>query len=1096
MSSKVVHSAEAGVSSQKWILTADQYIELDSHDYYVLGSSEIKDGATVLLGTSNASNSVKTIQWKFSVPVFGKGTTKSSTAYTISKAIEDGAAIESAQEVPSVKKSSLSLTRTNTKSSYVIYREYRLIISWWRIIFIRRLSMCRTQEEYLDVIEQYRQILYSRFAQYLSVYGTSVSREERRALEQSIEETKSTLENEVFTKSTTYLKTLKSDQVVLADKFDISAIVTKSCTDLDKKYEAIVIKAEKKNAPIKKTTSGNAITENKSQLQVDSVLGTIDTIQVTIRYWYRTLYIRITEASKNGAKPEKTQKLIKDSHQEVQNELKKLDQSATTTVTGCTTLSDADKKTLKQSVTTVIEKSNNELDHFVSSIDESSTTVSVEDWKKLTNDIDSKLTIKFDECKKAVHECDTVSNTELEKEQVIEHVTQEDAQDSTIEIVTTLAESKAYVVSWFTNVSNDITWSINNQTGTDSQKDTLTILDAAELDIISKIDESTALISVLSSNLTYLTWTERRRLITYYVSMKVYLLANIKKFRYSVVESTDKDTILKICDCTFGKEGQDDAVKNIDEILETVTIKGMVSTSTIVIENEKGTTTVIDVDDESTGVVDEKKGTVSTVDTVTVGVISDKNSTAPNKQTKSSTVVITDQITSSSNVDIIDKDTQSLTIGVIDEDKTTSSQVDVITNVSDSITVGSVNVGETTTVETIIQNQDSVTIGATLIDKISLTADTEKQTTSHVEEVEDAAIVGTIVTGVVSDKKDTTSKVDTITKDSETVTIGVISDKEDTIKGTGKVTVGVITGDKKDTHSKVDVITKDSEKIIVGVIADGKKDTCSKVDTIKHTSTHVDAVAGGIVAGGIISDAVSGVSDKKDSISKVDVITKDSEKITVGVITAEEKKTHSEVDVITKDSKIVTIGVIDDKKHTSTHAGAVVGGVIAGGIIAGVISNIVSDKKDTDKKDTNKKDTNKKDSEKKDSEKKDTISKVDIVSNESEKVTVGVVVDEEDTTSKVEIITKESEVVTIGVITEKDTKIDDVAKDSEKVVVGVVTDKKGTDSKVDIITKDSEIITIKDATIIASKPVKGTVIAEDIKKHSEVVVVEEKLPCK
>ncbi|GAA5797834.1 hypothetical protein HPULCUR_003230 [Helicostylum pulchrum] len=1088
----VVHSAEAGVSSQKWILTYDGCIELDSHDLYVLGSSELKDGAVVLLGSSHISSTVKSIQWKFSVPVFGKTSTtttgaKVSTVTSITKAIENGAKIESTQEVASVKKSDLSLARKTTKSSYIIYRESRLIISWWKIIFMRRLSTCRTQKEYLEVIEQYRQILYSRFAQYISVYGSSVSKKECRLLEQSIEETEDTLETEVFDKCTTYLNNLKSDDIVSVDKINVSDIVSKTCGALDKKFETIISTTEKESTSDKES-SGQVVVQKKPEHEVDNVLVTVDTIQITIRYWLRTLYIRISEASKNGAKPEEIQKLIKDSHQEVQAELKKLNETASTTLTE-STLTESSKKEFEKSLVTVMEKSTTELDHFVSNIEKSTTVVSVENWKKLTNEVENKLSVNIHDCKDVIHKYDVISEDEIKKEQDMESVDEEDVQSSKIEIVSTLTESKTYISTWFANVLKDISWSINNETATDYKKDTLTIIDAAELDVISRIDESAALISVLSSSLTYLSWSERRYLITYYIGMKSYLLTNIERVRCSVVESTDKDTTLKICDSIFGVDGQTDIVKNIDQMLEKVTTT--TTSSTIVVVNEEGKSSVVEVEGSKTEILNDNSVSVAS------GVVTDDSKT-------SATIVIADEASKLSKVDVINKDSQSVKIDIIADDKKTISNIDEINTGSSSITVGAITKGETTTLETIVNDKGSVTAG-----KI----DTAKDQASAVPDTVIGGIVaGGIITGVVSDKngtekatvgviteEDTITKVDVVKKDSETIIVDeketetlivgeketetkvdittkdseVVSvDKKDTyekvdteVEGTEKVTVGVITTEK-DTESKVEVITKDSESVIVGVIADDKK-TVTEIDETenitvgvisgqKETITEIDSViSGGVVAGGIIAGSII---EDKETIIDVDVVTKDSEKITVGIVT-EEKDACSKVDVITEESEKVTIGVItDDKTATKTDSkknGAIVGGVIAGGIIAGVISGVVSDKKDTE---------------------------CDVITKDTEKVTVGVIT-EEDTITKVDVVKKDSETIIVDE-KEAETIVDFTSEDTGKVTVGAINEKFESVTEVNDVKKD----VATELAIINKEPgiISGGIIVADTNTGTDV----------
>ncbi|KAL9540180.1 hypothetical protein MBANPS3_009830, partial [Mucor bainieri] len=936
--SSIVHAAEAGVSTQKWYLTAEGRIELDSHDFYVLGCDGFKDGARILLGSSRTSSSVKIIQWRFSTPVFGKRaattttttTTTTSTITDITKEIENGAIIEGAKEVESTNKTQLALTRRTTKHSYVIYRESRLIIRWWRIIFIRRLSTCRTQKEYLEVIEQYRQILYSRFAQYLEVYGSSVTKEERAALEASIEETKSTLETEVFTKSTTYLKTLKSDEEVSSKQLDVSAIVTGCCHSIDSKYESIITKAEKKSAVTKDTTSTTTTAVSTGQQvvkhyeseseAVDGVLVIVDTIQITIRYWFRTLYGRISEASKGGAKKEEIDILIKNSQKDLHSQLTKISETTSTSLSGSATLSEEYKKTFEQSVTAVIDKSKSEIDHFVSNVDVSAVTT-VDNWNKVTGAIDNTLALKFHECKNTVQEVDVVQEIEGKKEESVQ-VTEEEVESSKLEIVTTLAESKAYIISWFTNIYKDISWSVESTSST--KEDTLTIVDAAELDIISKIDESVALLSVLSSSLTYLSWTERRRLVTYYISMKTYLLANLKRFRVSIADS-DKETILKICQSTFSEQEQVDILKNIDYILENVSVTTSTTTSTTAsgaIAAEEKETKAVDI-------------IVKNTDSIAVGVISG-----------SETV---------SQVEAITKESGSISAGIVHGDTETSSKVDVVTGSSESVTVGIISGKiiddkETSTIEADIKETTSAAIDVieTETSSSTVTKDTQVDAISSGEKTESAAtgkttnqtkshdittgVASGIVVGVaagvaaevISHGKKSSSKVDIITKESESVTVGVIEDNTSTnqtdslgiivggvssetqhvIEETDSTTIGIITG-TKDTTSTTTAETTETESSANEIIS-GEKDTVTKSE---------GAAVGIVVAGG--------------SAGKVDVTKEESGSIT---IVAGEKDTTSTTTTETTETESSAIEIISGEKDTVTKSeGAAVGIVVAGG---------------------------------------------------------------------------------------------------------------------------------------------------------------------
>ncbi|KAI8641464.1 hypothetical protein BD408DRAFT_368184, partial [Parasitella parasitica] len=956
--SAIIHAAEAAVSTQKWYLTSEGRIELDSHEFYVLGCDDFKDGAQILLGSSRASSSVKTIQWKFSVPVFGKKTTATATTTItsnitdITKEIESGATIEGTNEVASTNNSQVALARRTTKHSYVIYRESRLIISWWRIIFIRRLSACRTQKEYLEVIEQYRQILYSRFSQYLEVYGSSVTKEERRTLEASIEETKTTLETEVFAKSTTYLKTLKADQEVSSKQLDVSTIVTGCCHSIEKKYETIISKAEKESA-ITKESSGTVLTgqqvvkhyESESEA-VEGVLVVVDTIQITIRYWFRTLYGRITEASNKGAKKEEIDLLIKNSQKDLQGQLIKIRETTASSLSGSVALSEEYKNTFEKSVSSVIEKSTSEVDHFVSNVD-ISTASTAENWKKLTGAIDNTLSLKFHECKSSVQEVDVVSEIETKKEEDVQ-VSKEEVECSKLEMVTTLAESKAYITSWFTNIYNDVSWSLESSSST--QEDTLTIIDAAELDVVAKIDESVALLSVLSTSLTYLSWTERRRLITYYISMKTYLLANLKQFKTSIVES-DKEATLKICQFTFSEKEQLDVLKHIDYILENV------STSTTTTATTTATSTnAIESATSESSISKEKQDKVVDIivkdtESVAVGVISEKNTSSSSnvadssKETKSTIITgvaagvvvgvaagAAAEVVSHKNdsVDVITKESESITVVAGKKETTT---------VTDAIETGSATVNIVTGGETTVKTKDSAVgtvVHSSDSDKVKVVKNDSSTKGVKVESTE-VPLGGTLNDETLVSKNTVTAGVavgvaagviTAVSESGSTTTVDIAASEQDTIVKAGGSAVGVVVGS---SDTKVDIVTKEAESITV-------------ITGEKENTTVADIVESGITAG-VVAGAIS-----QQKQSSLDIVSKDSKPI---VDTVEDNKTAVVVEgsstnidvvskesatIVTKEKKAITVAdiietdsTVTGKKDTVTKAKNAVVDVVIGG---------------------------------------------------------------------------------------------------------------------------------------------------------------------
>ncbi|KAI8884081.1 carbohydrate-binding module family 13 protein [Backusella circina FSU 941] len=110
--SKLIQSKEAGVGSQKWILTSGSYICLESYSHFALGFKETLKEDTEVSLVSFKQNTNSVIHWHFSVPIFGKSTIKkasetsvsattiaSSSIEQITESIEQGAVIESIEEI-------------------------------------------------------------------------------------------------------------------------------------------------------------------------------------------------------------------------------------------------------------------------------------------------------------------------------------------------------------------------------------------------------------------------------------------------------------------------------------------------------------------------------------------------------------------------------------------------------------------------------------------------------------------------------------------------------------------------------------------------------------------------------------------------------------------------------------------------------------------------------------------------------------------------------------------------------------------------------------------------------------------------------------
>ncbi|KAI8362668.1 hypothetical protein EDC96DRAFT_444829, partial [Choanephora cucurbitarum] len=532
-SSKIVHKAEAGVSTQKWFLTTDGHIELDSHDYFTIGTKKIADGAEVLLGSTKNFGSVKSIHWKFSTPIFGKKTTSGSTVSTdlgLTKALEDGAVISGTKDVVSSDGISQLVSTPFTKHYIVICRDIYLIVNWWKIVFARRLILCQTKQEYLDVSEEYRRILRSRLVRYVEIHGSALTAGDRLGLEHIIEKTQGILEEQVFEK----IKELpENNKQIDANQLNLSKLVSNASNTIEEEFKGAVKEAGFDFSDFENVSnqSPSADKQPTGPEQINSLLVVVDSVYVTVRYWFKTLHHRVEMASKDGASKEDISKIIKESSNEVQEKLSQLKVSANNTITHSISFDDEQKNRVKQAVMSTIDDSKQKVEQFA----EQHARVSIDSkdkWQKTTAKVSDALSSKVEETKVIIQ--DTITDV-VEEEKAIT-LGEEDVEASKIEVVTSLAESKTHISTWFNNIEKEIHWTLSLPSD-HNREDLITIIDAAELEISSLIDEDMMELSVISNNLTYLSKTECQRMITHYINMKAYIIAYIRNIKKSVQDT-------------------------------------------------------------------------------------------------------------------------------------------------------------------------------------------------------------------------------------------------------------------------------------------------------------------------------------------------------------------------------------------------------------------------------------------------------------------------------------------------------------------------------------------------------------------------------
>jgi DNA-binding protein YbaB len=823
-------------------------------------SGQIKDGSEVLLTSSNESSTVSVLQWKFSVPIFGKKTVSSvSKNAGFTEAIESGAVIESAEEVSTDDKSSSVVARRTSKSYSVIIREYRLIVSWWRIVFLRRLSTCKTAKEYIEVVNEYHHLLNQRLDQHVALYNGSLNRDEFKKLQVIADESKASIETDLVQKSLTYYQSVDEKKNVSVTEYDITKAVSTCTSEIEKKLD--IIAPQEKKHEVEQSASVVTIAKSESEV-IQNGYVVVETIRVTIRYWYRTLFRQISEASNNGASKSEIDALVKKSHSELNGKLAQIKSSCQSSVSGVT-INDNVKGAFEGSITTAIEKSNEGVAEFVEDVSSGKINYNSEaDWNKATDSVTKKLAIEYNVCQdkiQAVEKTSHVTNVEVDEES---------AKSSSLDLVVAVEEFKAYISSWFTGSLHDITWSVKNNSSTN---DLATIVDAAEIDLISKIDETSSMIAILSGQLTYLSLSERRRITSFLITIRYTLLNKLKGLRYAI-ETGDKDSILRISESTFSQTESTNTLCEVDSALETIQVK-------ITYKTDVGSSSEQDI------IIGDATQDIQSV--VKTEIIQGEGA----EQTQEETTA------TKTNVIIDTSKSDNVTIGVIGSDSKIKDQVEIETEGDKNVEIAIVE-GTTTSESANKLTKAELDVDAKKDDKITVAIVSEDL--KEIQEVEVDTTKADNLKIQVEGKK-TTSKVqiteDVLDKQSEDVTTtGDCENKE-------CVSTAIIS-QEGEVVAKDEVDSKHSEKVKVGVavgvagaaIGSG----LAAVIADSHKKKHNEATT---VADVKKTDSIAAVIETEQSeiIAEGDFDTNESEKVAVGVVTGDIKETTSasvvEVDV-------------------------------------------------------------------------------------------------------------------------------------------------------------------------------------------------------
>ncbi|KAI8376915.1 hypothetical protein BD560DRAFT_445435 [Blakeslea trispora] len=733
-SAKLIQTAEAGVSSQKWSLTADGRIYLDSYAQYTLGfTSTEAEGLTedtLIQLVSEGSSDKHSITWKFSVPIFGKATitgsettvTSSTTVSTVSSverlsaSIEANALIESIEEadievedisvkknnalnnnvssavvadkekhhsfqeiltnvgiatattaaavgivegaskiadkvskhhqekaeekkqtsssvagiqvenkqdnvssVSSDKKATEKITVQRSKQTSVqIIEESRMITRAWKITFSQRIRRCKTREELVQTVEECREDLFRRLDEHLRVHASLEHLVVGSVPEWhvSVHQIKELYRARVFEK---FLGRLQSGEATDLNGLDFDSTITTASQEAESHYQLVIENVTKKTSS--EQTQSSSSTDVVSS--TENILVTVDSIKVTVRYWLINLYETVHKAKNSGSSDEEINSIIENSRKELSQELTQIKSDVSNQFKQSSTTLSSKQTSVIKTVEAAIDQTEGVMSTHIGTVcSQKQYLVDEEHWLDVTRIIEEKLSTELQVYQAAVtQDIVDVQKTMVKKEDKAELSVVLDEKMIGVAQQTVsnkLLETQTKISSWFIQTTQQIELLI--QEGSESseesvKQDAMTIIDAAQVEVNTRIEEAKLVLRAYYAHLTYLSWAERRRLEYSLDNIKASITANIYQFKKSVAHSeVSKHQIVRYLSYSFGANASRIVLSELQSIVtKVVNVKKTTSVvnKTQEIEGENNKLTIVG-DNSSTKITEVKKTTETT----------------------------------------------------------------------------------------------------------------------------------------------------------------------------------------------------------------------------------------------------------------------------------------------------------------------------------------------------------------------------------------------------------------------------------------------------------------------------------------------------
>lgn len=492
------------------------------------------------------------------------------------------------------KTTEVVIVRRSQRTSVQIIEESRVIIRAWKIVFSQRIHHCKSKAELVQTIEESREELFRRLDEYLRVHA-SVEHLVVGSVPEwhvSIHQVKELYRARVFDK---FLGRLTNENISNVTELDFDNTLSSATEEVENHYN-LVIENQSKILSESSTTEVQESQSTEVFIQ-ENVLVTIDTIKVTVRYWLIGLYETISIARNKGSSEEEISVIIDDSRKELTTTLTQIKNSVSSHLDKSSSIIlNSKKSSIINTIDTAITQTEAVISSQVTTMcAKKEYLVTEEHWLDITRTTEERLSGELKVYQTAItQEISDIQKTEITKSDQAEISIVLDEKMVVVAqqtVTNKLVETKTKISSWYTEVIQQINWLLeDSKTSSSSEEiikqDTIAIIDAAQIEIATRIEETKLVVRTYYAHLTYLSWAERRRIEYSLDNVKASVTASIVQFKKSIEKSdVTKEQIIRYANYSFGATASRIVLTDIQTIVHKVT-------------NVKETTTVVNITEQ------------------------------------------------------------------------------------------------------------------------------------------------------------------------------------------------------------------------------------------------------------------------------------------------------------------------------------------------------------------------------------------------------------------------------------------------------------------------------------------------------------------